>query len=81
MEQWQPVITAIAAACQPGQAAPQELLGFLNEQATSRSWSALVAVLRRILAGERAEPDLLTGLDEIDAAVVRETLSRIPQDR
>lgn len=81
VEKWRPVIAAITTACQPGQAAPQELLQFLNEQATSQEWSALVAVLRRIVAGERAEADLLTGLDEIDTAIVRETLSRIHQDR
>lgn len=44
-------------------------------------WSALVAALRRILAGERGEPALLAGLDEIDTTIARETLSRITQAR
>jgi hypothetical protein len=81
VEAWRPVITAIASACQPGQAAPPELLQFLNEQASGQDWAPLVSILHRILAGERAEPDLLTGLDEIDTAIVRETLSRIHQDQ
>lgn len=81
LEGWQPQVTAIAAACRPGQAAPQELLQFLDELAKSEVWSALVAVLRRILAGERSEPDLLTGIVEIDTAIVREILSRIHQDQ
>jgi hypothetical protein len=31
----------------------------------------MVAVLRRFLAGERDEPALLAGLDEIDTAIAR----------
>jgi hypothetical protein len=77
VEQRQPEITAIVAACQPGQAAPPELLQFLNEQATSQDWAALIPVLRRILAGERDGPALLAGLDPIDAAIARETLTRL----
>jgi hypothetical protein len=36
----------------------------------------LAAVLRRILAGERGAA-LLRGLDEIDMAIIRETLARL----
>jgi hypothetical protein len=39
-------------------------------------WAALVAVLRRILAGERDE-SLLDGLDPIDTAIAGETLTRL----
>jgi hypothetical protein len=81
IEQWQPAITAIAVACQPGQAASPELLQFLDEQAESQDWAALIPALRRILAGDRAEPDLMTGLDEVDTMIVRATLSRIQEDR
>ena len=37
---------------------------------------SVVAVLRRILSGERGDP-LLDGLDPIDAAIARETLTRL----
>jgi hypothetical protein len=77
LEQWQPVIAVIAAACQPGQTAPPELLRFLDRQAKVPSWGVLVAALRRILAGERDEPALLGGLDPIHTVIVRETLDRL----
>jgi hypothetical protein len=38
-----------------------------------------VSVFRRILAGERDEAALLTGLDPIDTAIARETLARLEQ--
>ena len=71
------MITAIAAACHPSQAATPELLQLLNEQAKTPDWAALVPVLYRILAGERDEPALLANLDPIDTAIARETLTRI----
>jgi hypothetical protein len=79
--QWEPVIAAIATACQPGHQPSPELTAFLDERAKQPDWSALVAVLRRILAGERAEAALLPSLDEIDTAIARETLSRIAQGK
>jgi tetratricopeptide (TPR) repeat protein len=77
VQRWEPVIAAIATACQVGQEPPAELAEFLDEQAKHPDWTALVAVLRRILAGERDEPALLTGLDPIDTAIARETLARL----
>jgi CHAT domain len=79
LQRWEPVIAAIAAVCKVGQASPADLAGFLDEQAKQPDWTALIPVLRRILAGERDEPTLLAGLDEIDTAIARETLSRIAQ--
>jgi hypothetical protein len=73
---WEPAIAAIAAACQPGQEAPPDLLQFLDERAGTPGWVGLVAVLRRILAGERDE-SLLNGLDPIDTAIACETLARL----
>jgi hypothetical protein len=73
---WEPVIGAIAAACQLGQGATPDLLQFLDERAATPDWAALGAVLHRILAGERDE-SLLDGLDPIDTAIARETLSRL----
>jgi hypothetical protein len=73
---WEPVIAGIAAACQPGQEAPPELLQFLDERAGTPDWAVLIDVLRRILAGERDE-SLLDGLDPVDSAIARETLARL----
>ena len=71
------MIAAIAAACQAGQQPPAELAGFLDEGAKRPEWSALFAVLRRLLAGERDQSALLTGLDPIHTAIARETLRRL----
>jgi hypothetical protein len=76
LQQWEPVIAAIAAACRAGQEPPPDLLEFLEESAKKPGRATLAAVLRRILAGERGEP-LLDGLDLIDTAIVRETLIRL----
>jgi hypothetical protein len=78
LQAWEPVIAAIAAACQSGQEAPPELLQFLDERVKEPDWAALVAILRRVLDGERGD-SLLDGLDEIDAAIARETLDRLGQ--
>jgi hypothetical protein len=75
MQTWEPVIAAVAAvADDPG--AAKALAHGLDELAESPDWAALVAVLRRILAGERGDA-LLTGLDPIDTAIAREVLTRI----
>jgi CHAT domain len=79
LQRWEPVIAAIATICQTGQAPPAELAEFLDEQAKQPDWAALAAVLRRILAGERDEVALLTGLDPVDTAIARETLRRLEQ--
>jgi tetratricopeptide (TPR) repeat protein len=76
LQEWEPVIAVVAAACQPGQEAPPDLLEFLDERAGTPDWAALAAVLRRILAGERDE-SLLGGLDHIDTAIAQETLARL----
>jgi hypothetical protein len=80
LREWEPVIAAIAAARQPGQEAPPDLLQLLDERAGAPDWAALAAVLRRILAGERGE-SILDGLDPIDSAIARQTLARIDQDQ
>jgi hypothetical protein len=50
---------------------------FLAEVAPAQGWTALAAVLRRILAGERGGEFLLGGLDPIDTAIAHETLARL----
>jgi hypothetical protein len=80
LREWEPVIAASAVACQAGQGASAEFLEFLDGQAKAPGWAALAAILRRIVDGERGD-SLLDGLDEIDAAIARETLARIAQER
>jgi hypothetical protein len=48
----------------------------LDQHAETSDWAALVAVLRRILGGER-DPGLLDGLDAIDTAIAAELLTRL----
>jgi hypothetical protein len=73
------MIAAVAAACLPGQQPPAELAEFLDEGAKLPDLSALFAVFRRLLAGERDQSALLTGLDPISSAIARETLRRLEQ--
>lgn len=73
------MIAAVAAACQPGQETPPDLLQLLDERAATPDWAALAASLRRILAGERGE-SLLDGLDPLDTAIVQETLACLGPD-
>ena len=79
LQAWEPVIADVAAACQSGQETPLDLLQFLDGGAAERGWGALAAVLRRILAGERAA-SLLDGLDPISTAIAQETLARLGPD-
>jgi len=57
-------------------AAELELL--LAEQAKDPWWTELVKVLRRIVAGEHGD-DLTQSLDQIDTAIVAETLRRLAE--
>jgi len=82
---WDPVIAAVVAVCATGRDVSAEesevrnnLRRALDELEKRADWTALVGVLRRILAGERGE-SLLDGLDAVDTAIVRETLSRLTQ--
>jgi hypothetical protein len=79
LEQWEPVIAAVAAACGGDQDAAAEMDQFLDEIASNRDWAMLTGVLRRILGGERGE-ELVDGLDTVDTAIVREVLGRIGRD-
>ena len=79
LREWEPMIAAVAAAGQADQQPPPELAEFLNEGAKLPDWSALVAVLRRILAGERDQSALLADLDPVHTAIASETLRRLDQ--
>ncbi|MGH4017420.1 MAG: hypothetical protein ACRDSL_26550 [Pseudonocardiaceae bacterium] len=75
---WEPIITAVgAAATNVGN--PTELTDLLDDIATT-DWAALVAALRRVLAGDRHREQLITGLDDLGAAILTATLERLRTD-
>ncbi len=73
-QQWAPVIGAVVAVAQAGAPVPADLDAFLDQMGDTDDWRALVAVLRRILAGERDPERLLPGLDATDTLIVGEVL-------
>ena len=77
LQQWQPVIAGVVAACQGSSRAAAELSPFLDRMAGRPDWAQLIPALRRILAGERDEAALTGGLDRIDAAIVRKVLEEL----
>jgi len=60
------------------QQAAQALAPALDQIAQIQDWAPLVAVLRRILGGERGDGPL-DGLDDIDTAIASEILTRLAQ--
>ena len=60
-QQWLPVIDEIVAVARGDHAEPVELTQFLDNLATTSDWSALVALLRRILVGETDRGTRLPG--------------------
>jgi hypothetical protein len=76
IDDWEPRIAAVVAAAEGDPDVAAALEPLLTERADAEDWAALIAVLRRIIAGERGE-DLLTGLDPIDAAITRRALDAL----
>ena len=76
LQQWEPVITATIAAAAGDADATTQLTPFLGELADDQDWAALVAVLRRIIGGDRNDT-LLEGLDPVDTAIATQVLSRL----
>jgi tetratricopeptide (TPR) repeat protein len=76
LQQWEPYVTLTVAAAGGNQEAAAELMPVLDHFAQTKDWAALVAVLRRILDGERAD-GLLDGLDPIDTAIAAQVLARL----
>jgi hypothetical protein len=74
VQRWKPVIADMVATSSGDQLAAERLDRFLDEQGKNPEWAALVAVLRRILDGER-DDSLADGLDAVDEAIVRQTLA------
>ncbi len=77
LSKWEPVVTAVVAAATSGHT-PTELADHLDERGATTDWAALVAALRRVLAGDRDREHLLAGLDDIDTAIVTAVLDRLP---
>lgn len=77
LSEWEPVITAVVDAATSGHA-PAELADALDELGAATDWDALVAALRRVLAGDRDREQLLAGLDDIDTAILTAVLDRLP---
>ena len=75
-EQWGPVIRDVIAASTGDAHAPraERLEPFLSAMSQRDDWRALVAVLRRILAGERDPMRLLSGLDDTDLIIAGDVL-------
>ena len=76
LEQWEPVISSLVAANCGDTVADRALDLVLASLGQHADWQQLVAVLRRIQAGER-DPALVTGLDPIDMAIVRRALAAL----
>ena len=76
LQEWEPVIARTLAAAGGDRAAIAALEPELDQFAGNQEWAALVAVLRRILGGERGE-HLLDGLDLIDTAIAGQVLARL----
>lgn len=72
LAEWDPVTAALLAEMNGPHEASPRIDRELTRCETTREWSALVPVLRRVRAGER-HPDL-TGLDEIDTSIIMRAL-------
>ncbi len=73
-EQWGAVIENMIAACGGNAEASARLAPFFDQMMQKEEWRALIAVLRRILAGERDALALLHGLDDTDTLIMGDVL-------
>jgi tetratricopeptide (TPR) repeat protein len=79
-QQWAPVVDAVVMVAQDGAPVPPDLAAFLDRMGASDDWRVLVAVLRRILAGERDPAALLPGLDATDTVIAADVLQGLGVD-
>ncbi len=75
LEVWGPIITAIVATARGGET-PHEIADLLDDIALT-DWAALMAVLKRVLTGDRSREPLLAGLDDIGTAILTAVLDRL----
>jgi hypothetical protein len=80
VRKWEPYIQAVVAICNGDAQAAQQLEPFLQKMANTDDWRNLIAVIRRILAGERGI-ELTEGLDHADTAIVRRILGLLAGER
>ncbi|MBI5296909.1 MAG: tetratricopeptide repeat protein [Chloroflexi bacterium] len=73
VDKWNPIIAEVVKTCRNETELSPELNQFLDEQAKTDDWRNLIAVIRRVLSGERGM-DLLDGLDQVDSAIIRRIL-------
>lgn len=76
-QQWGPVVLAVATAAQGNQEVAEELGPFLDRMGQQPQWQGLLAVLHRILAGERDPQALLPGLDPTDTLIAGDVLQAL----
>lgn len=79
-EQWGPVIQDVIAASQGDAQIAARLEPFLYTMSQREDWRALMAALRRILAGERDPMQLLSGLDDTDVIIAGDVLRGLGVD-
>jgi hypothetical protein len=79
-EQWGTVIQDVIAASAGDAQIATRLEPFLNTMSRRDDWRTLVAVLRRILAGERDPMRLLSGLDDTDLVIAGDVLRGLGVD-
>jgi hypothetical protein len=79
-QQWAWVIAAVVAAAQGNHQATQELAPYLDDLGQQEHWRNLVAVLRRIMAGERDPEALLPSLDDADTLIAVDVLKALDVD-
>ena len=76
IKEWLPVIAAIVAACQGNEEAKNQLEPFLEQQGQTDDWRNLIAVIRRIMNGER-DGNIVEGLDGTDSLIVTRILQAL----
>jgi len=80
VRKWEQAIQMIVAVCNGNTQVAQELESILQQRGAMDDWRNLVAVIRRILAGERGI-ELTDGLDHTDAAIVRRILGLLAGEK
>ena len=76
MNRWEPIIARVVAAAHGDPQAARAVEPHLRALKDHKDWAVLVAVLRRVMAGERGD-GLLAGLDLVDTAIVWRTLEAL----
>jgi tetratricopeptide (TPR) repeat protein len=74
---WQPVIVNIVELCRANAQPEGDLAAFLDQMGNTNDWRNAVAVIRRILAGERDIEKLRGELDSTDFVIVHTILAQL----